>query len=287
MALKLVTACLLGARLNQLVAADENEKQEGPCSSAELQKKETSCLEAMDGAVDLDNVCPAWYIYECCFKDPFASCGSDTQAEISTMLGDRQIYFWGRKQCASANCSSSQADLPAEVEMRLMTEIEFSNPNATRAFTLDKKVEAVKKATGVELPEAVLKGFEIIAKYALPDATPIAKAKVAIANANNVSESQVQVTQSSARRLGVGRRLPVNVDGTITAPDGSKAASVQTSAENTAELESEIGGTVSVAKAPVTLAKVEAKVKSAPSATAQLASQIESAGSDVDGVILV
>merc|ERR1711959_825595 len=153
-------------------------------------------------------------------------------------------------------------------------------------FNLDKYVEAVKKATGVaELPEAVVKAFEIIVKYVLPDATAIATATAAIAKANDVLESQVQVTQSSARRLGAGRRLAMNVDVTITVADKSKAAAVQTSAANATTLESEIGGTVSVAKAPVTTAKVETKVKSAPSATGQLASQIESAGSDVGGTI--
>merc|ERR1712139_621737 len=63
------------------------------------------------------------------------------------------------------------------------------------------------------------------------------------------------------------------------------AAAVQTSAANATTLESGIGGAVSVAKAPVTTAKVETKVKSAPSATGQLVSQIESASSDVGGTI--
>merc|ERR1712188_47604 len=93
------------------------------------------------------------------------------------------------------------------------------------------------------------------------------------------------VTQSSSRRLGAGRRLAMNVDVTITVPDKSKAAAVQTSAANATTLESEIGGAVSVAKAPVTTVKVETKVKGAPSAAGQLASQIESAGSDVGGTI--
>merc|ERR1711881_444818 len=112
-----------------------------------------------------------------------------------------------------------------------------------------------------------------------------ATAKAAIAKANDVAEDQVQLTRSSARRLGAGRRLAMNVDVTITVPDKAKAAAVQTSVANAGALESELGGTVSVAKAPVTTAKVETKVKSAPSMAGQLASQIESAGSDVGGTI--
>merc|ERR1712139_187428 len=165
----------------------------------------------------------------------------------------------------------------------LMANIQISDP---LAFDVTKYVEAVKKATGViEIPEAVVKAFEIVVKYVLPDATVMATAKTAIAKANHVVESQVQVTQSSARRLGAVRRLAMNVDVTITVPDKTKAAAVQTSAANATALESEIGGAVSVAKAPATTVKVETKVKSAPSVTGQLASQIENAGSDVGGTI--
>merc|ERR1712232_1116308 len=144
------------------------------------------------------------------------------------------------------------------VETTLMADIQISDP---LAFSLDAYVEAVKKATGVaKLPEAVLKAFEIIVKYVLPDATEIATAKAAIAKANAVEENQVQIAQSGARRLGAGRRLAMNVDVTITVPDQKKAAAVQTSAASAAALESELVGTVSVAKAPATTAKVETKV---------------------------
>jgi len=267
-----------------------NDNQANSCTSAELQTKSSSCIQKMTAAAAGGNVCSAWQTYECCLKDSFGSCGSDMQNKISTMMSTMQTQYDailpGLAQCASATCSSSQAGpspTPAEVETTLMAHIHISDP---LAFNLDKYLEAVKKATGVaQLPSAVVKAFEVIVKYVLPDATPIATAKAAIAKANDVSESQVQVAQSGSRRLGAGRRLAMNVDVTITVPDKSKAAAVQTSAANAATLESEIGGTVSVAKAPATTAKVETKVKSAPSAAAQLASQIESAGSDVGGTI--
>lgn len=193
----------------------------------------------------------------------------------------------GLSKCASSTCSSdsqSGPSTPAEVETTLMAHIHISDP---LAFNLTMYAEAVKKATGVaQLPEAVLKAFEIIAKYVLPDATEIATAKAAIAKANGVEDSQVEVVQSGGvRRLGAGRRLAMNVDVTITVPDREKAAAVQTSAANATTLGSQLGGSVSVAEAPVTTAKVETKVKSAPSATSQLVSQIESAGSDIGGTI--
>jgi len=268
-----------------------NDDQANSCSSAELQKKSSSCIQKMTAAAAGGNICGAWQTYECCLKDSFASCGSDIQGQISTMMSTMKPQYDsilpGLAKCASATCSSESQPVasptPAEVETTLMANIEISDP---LAFDVDKYVEAVKKATGVaQLPEAVVKAFEIVVKYMLPDATVMATAKAAIAKANGVDENQVQVTQSSARRLGAGRRLAMNVDVTITVPDKTKAAAVQTSAANAAALESELGGTVSVAKAPVTTAKVETKVKSAPSVTGQLVSQIESAGSDVGGTI--
>merc|ERR1712159_20131 len=258
------------------------------CPAGELQTKTASCTQKMTAAAAGGDACGVWQTLECCLTEAYSSCGKEGQIStmMSTMKTQYNAILPGLANCASATCSSSQAGAsptPAEVETTLMAHIHISDP---LTFNLDRYVEAVKKATGVaQLPEAVLKAFEIIVKYALPDATLISKAKAAIAKANDVSESQVKVTQSSARRLGAGRRLAMNVDVTITVPDKTKAAAVQTSAANAATLESEIGGTVSVAKAPATTAKVETKVKSAPSATAQLASQIESAGSDVGGTI--
>merc|ERR1711904_616889 len=164
----------------------------------------------------------------------------------------------------------------------LMAHIHLSDP---LAFSVDKYVEAVKKATGVaQLPEAVVKAFEIIVKYALPTATEIAAATAAIAKANGVAETQVQVAQGSARRLGA-RCLSMNVDVTITVPDKTQAAEVLSSASNVTALGSELGGEVSVTSAPATSATVETKVKSSPSAASKLVSQIESVGPDVGGTI--
>merc|ERR1711981_615211 len=77
----------------------------------------------------------------------------------------------------------------------------------------------------------------------------------------------------------------MNADVTITVPDKAKASAVQKSASNTTTLESELGGAVSITKAPVTTAKVETKAKRAPSVTGKLLSQIESAGPAVGGTI--
>merc|ERR1712070_487074 len=203
----------------------------------------------------------------------------------STMKTQYDAILPGLAKCGSATCSSESgpSPTPAQVETTLMASIEISDP---LTFTLEKYLEAVKKATGVEeLPEAVVKAFEIIVNYVLPDATEMSKAKTAIAKANGVAEDEVQIAQSGARRLGAGRRLANDVVVTITVLDKTKAAAVQKSAADTTTLGSELGGTVAVKGAPVTTAKVETKVKSAPSAASQLKSQIESAGADVGGTI--
>jgi len=266
-----------------------NKNEASSCSATDLQTKSSSCIQGMTAAAAGGDACGAWQTYECCLKDAFASCGSDMQSKISTMMSTMKTQYKGMlpglASCASATCSSQNGAPPApeEVETTVMANIELADP---LAFNVDKYVEAVKKATGVDkLPEAVVKAFEIIVKYVLPDAATMAAAKAAIAKANNVAENQVQVAKSSARRLGAGRRLAMNVDVTITVPDKSKAAAVQKSASNTTTLESELGGAVSITKAPVTTAKVETKVKSAPSVTGKLLSQIESAGPAVGGTI--
>jgi hypothetical protein len=241
----------------------------------------------MTAAAAGGDACGVWQTLECCLTEAYSSCGKE--GEISTMMSTMKTQYNailpGLASCASATCSSASAAKPAEVETTLMTSIQLSDP---LKFDLDKYVEAVQKATGVEqLPVAVVKAFEIIVKYMLPESTDIAKATAAIAKANAVEEEQVQVVESGSRRLGAGRRLAANVDVTITVADKEKAAAVQTSSAETAALDSELGGKVTVAKAPVTTAKVETKVKSAPSAASQLVSQIESenVGSAVSGTV--
>jgi len=259
------------------------------CSSSEMQTKSSSCIQKMTAAAAGGNTCGAWNTYECCLKESFASCGSDMQGQISTMMSTMKTQYDailpGLAKCVSSACSSESgpSPTPAQVETTLMASIELADP---LTFSLEKYLEAVKKATGVEeLPAAVVKAFEIIVKYVLPDATEMSKAKTAIAKVNAVTEDEVQVTQSGARRLGAGRRLANDVVVTITVLEKTKAAAVQKSAASTTTLGSELGGAVSVKEAPVTTAKVETKVKSAPSAASQLKSQIESAGSDVGGTI--
>jgi len=269
-------------------SSNSNSQDTLACTESEMSSRSTSCIAKMTAAKG-GNICGAWNTYECCLKEAFASCDSDMQGKISTLMGTIKTTYDGMMpglaKCASATCSSGSgpSPTPAEVETTIMASIELTDP---LAFNLDKYIEAVKTATGVaQLPKAVVKAFEIIVKYMLPDATDIAKATAAIAKANGVPEDQVQVVHSNSRRLGAGRRLAKSFDVTITVADKEKASAVQTSAANVTTLGSELGGDVSVSKAPLATVKVETKVTSAPSAVSKLASQLESAGSDIGGTI--
>merc|ERR1719310_997190 len=191
------------------------------CSTSELQTKSTSCIKKMTDAAAGGDACGTWQTLECCLTEAYSSCGKE--GEISTMMSTMKTQYNailpGLANCASATCPSASGApaKPAEVETTLMTSIQLSDP---LKFDLDKYVEAVQKATGVEqLPVAVVKAFEIIVQYMLPESTDIAKATAAIAKANAVKEEQVQVVESGSRRLGAGRRLAANVDVTITVAD--------------------------------------------------------------------
>merc|ERR1719262_464086 len=104
------------------------------CSSTELQKKSSSCIQEMTAAAAGGNTCGAWQTYECCLTDSFASCGSDMQGQIATMMSTMKVQYDaivpGLSKCASAACSSESqpgaSPTPIEVETTLMAMIQIS-----------------------------------------------------------------------------------------------------------------------------------------------------------------
>jgi len=305
MAAQFVMVCLLAASLTQ--PADARSKPLcDPTEVTAIQHGMITCR--MKLGTGTGDFCIRYAEYTTCIGNLLDNCLYSSVHFTSSMLSAPAVYSSQLEKCSSYASgsgnekasasdpqnsgidlgSSSQAGpsrTPAEVETTIMAVMQISDP---LAFELDRYVEAVKKATRItQLPKAVVKEFKILVKYVLPNAILVSGAKAAIAKASNVLDSQVQVTQSSARRLRAGRRLALNiVDVTITVPDKSQAAAVQKSAADVAALESGIDGHVSVANAPVTTAKVETKVQSASSVAARLGSQIEHGVSDVDGTIM-
>merc|ERR1712159_618018 len=72
-----------------------NDNQASSCSSIELQKRASSCIQDMTAATAGGDICPAWQTYECCLRDSYASCGSDMQGKISTMMSAIKTQYTG------------------------------------------------------------------------------------------------------------------------------------------------------------------------------------------------
>jgi len=181
-------------------------------------------------------------------------------------------------------CTASE---PSVVEKTLEAMIELSDPTT---FNLQSYIDAVKTKTGVSTtPIAVLKAWEIILQYAVPEGATETKLKAAIAKAMNVAETAIKIVMaaSGGRRLNSNRRLAANADVTITTDTAENAKSLKTVSAGAAvdSLKSELGGDVVVSKQPKAIAKVETKITTETSKVSDLKAQVESVGPDVGGTI--
>jgi len=282
------------------------------CDSFDFQSKMSECRRPLMQAAASSNVCEGWKQMECCLLDSVASCGKSIQDQVKSRLASisdtlkRQPMFQNALAgCRAATCHSSPA-VTEEVEKAtsFMADIILEDPHT---FDLDKFTAAVKKRTGLLEVEGVLKAFEILVQYVVPEAVDLKNVKAAIAKANSVQESQIFLgqykpeTNSGSRRLLSPRLLASKttiIDARITVPDAEQAAIVKESAADVNTLlESDLGEAVSLSQAPVAIAQVvlafnslEAAIEltSDPSvATSMLASMIEKAGADVGGTIMV
>jgi len=104
-----------------------NDNQASLCSSTELQKKASSCIQNMTAAAGGGDICPAWQTYECCLRDSYASCGSEMQGKISTMMSAIKTQYTGIL-CASATCSSQSQTSPFPTP--------FSSNGASSSFNI-------------------------------------------------------------------------------------------------------------------------------------------------------
>jgi hypothetical protein len=253
----------------------------------------TECQAPMMQAAQSGNVCGGWNSFQCCLIDSVASCGKDMQDKVKGLVEQTSKSFSGTPGfasldgCGAASCASS-APVPEKVTA-VMAGITLSNP---RDFDLKTFEAAVKERTGASNVQAVLKAFEIIAKYGVPDTMDLSLLKAAIAKANSVPESQIDVEKSgrrlSTQRLLAAKTTDVDVIITVPGPDAEKAAAVKETAGNVAKLGDELGQGVSILKAPEAVAKVETTVTSDPSLTADaLTSKMTEVGTDVGGKVTV
>jgi len=264
---------------------------ESSCSVNVAQKTE-ECKAPLMQAAGAGDLCGGWNNFQCCLIDSVASCGKSMQDEVkgtiaTTMTTFKSIpQFSALEGCGAATCAGAPAPVPEKVTA-LMAGVTLPNP---RDFDLQAFKDAVKKHTDASVVEVVLKGFEILAKYGVTDALDLSKVKAAIAKANSVEESQINI-ENNGRRLSSQRLLATKtteIDVTITVPDADRAAAVMTSAEDVAKLGKELGQDVTMDKAPEATAKVETTLTSDPSLTMDtLTSKMAKAGSDVGGTVTV
>jgi len=253
------------------------------------------CQAPMMQAAQSGNVCGGWNSFQCCLIDSVASCGKDMQDKVKGLVDQTSKTFSSTPGfasldgCGAASCASS-APVPEKVTA-VMAGITLSNP---RDFDLKTFEAAVKERTGASNVQAVLKAFEIIAKYGVPDTMDLSLLKAAIAKANSVPESQIDVEKSgrrlSTQRLLAAKTADVDVTITVPGPDAEKAVAVKETAANVGKLGDELGQGVSILiqKAPEAVAKVETTVTSDPSLTADaLTSKMTEAGADVGGKVTV
>jgi len=275
------------------VPSPAEEASSAACASLNLQQKMTECQAPMMQAAQSGNMCGGWNNFQCCLIDSVASCGKDMQDRVKGMVDQTSKTFSGMPGfasldgCGAASCASS-APAPEKVTA-VMAGITLSNP---RDFDLETFETAVKKRTGASNVQAVLKAFEIVAKYSVPDTMDLSPLKAAIAKANSVQESQIDVEKSgrrlSTQRLLAAKTTDVDVTITVPGPDAEKAVAVKETAANVSKLGDELGQTVTISKAPQAIAKVETTVTSDASLTADtLTSKMTEVGTDVGGKVTV
>jgi hypothetical protein len=275
------------------------------CGQAALTMKSTECIGQISANIG-QGVCPAWNSYVCCLKDAFSSCPSLSSVIDSTVNTMKTSYasqpqFAAISSCPDAVCSGGSggsggsgegasgetASEPSVVEKTLEAMIELSDPTT---FNLQSYIDAVKTKIGASANvNAVLKAWEIILQYALPEGTTETQLKAAIAKAMNVVETAIKIVMaaSGGRRLNSNRRLAANADVTITTDTAENAKSLKTVSAGAAvdSLKSELGGDVVVSKEPKAIAKVETKITTETSKVSDLKAQVESVRPDVGGTI--
>jgi len=169
--------------------------------------------------------------------------------------------------CSAGGNSVGGASTPVAVERAIETIIEFGATFDPTSFSLPQYLAAVASKIGGKAPEAVIKAWDIVLAYAVPDGTTDSQIKAAIATTMNVAESSITIL-AGGRRLTTLRRLAVDKQVSISASDATLAKQYKDNsvlAATTDSLTSTLGGAVTVKTQPVAKVRVETKVTSTKS----------------------
>jgi len=265
--------------------------------SADLQTCSTAFTQSMMAVITNPNadLCPGWKDFVCCIKGKYDACGvSGIETYLNTMSTSMSAAYPSLSSCSndlsqcpgsSTGSSTGGSTTPTYVDTVLTAALEMADPTA---FNMADYITAVKASSSSDEVTAVLKAWEIVVKYAVPDGTTEASLKSAIATTMSVLESAITIVMGSGRRLSPERRLATNADVTITATDAANAKALKTSAASTESktaLGEAVGGSISVVEAPKAVAKIETTVKTEDSKASQLTTQLASAGAAAGGTI--
>jgi hypothetical protein len=252
------------------------------CDFGAIDRKGAECGQAVPSDMAGGDICGVWSTFECCVKDAFSSCDASVQSKIAKgITQNSQSMTQEMPELASCEvpmCSSEAGEV-------LMTSIII----APAKFSLKDYIAAVKKTLGSTHVKATLKYFKILVSYLVPEGAALDKIKQALKTANNVTDSEVEVSFPS-RRLGDDRRMAssqIQVAATFKVTTKEKAVGVTTSAESasTSQLEADLGGAATVASTPVTSVEVETQVRVSKERKDDLSTAIEGAGKDIGGTI--
>merc|ERR1719221_1702314 len=190
-----------------------------------------------------------------------------------------QLSNCGAATCSGGNSGSSPSSPPSPISTVLTATFDaIADPTA---FDLKTYIEAVKGKTKSETVTALVKLWEVALEYSVQDDTTEAVLTAATAKVMNVVADAIKVViKNGSRRLGDKRRLAATAEVTMTTKDAAVAKTFMMSSSNTTNLGTELGGSVSVAKAAQAKAKVETTVLTEPSKVDALKNQVEAAGSD-------
>jgi len=188
-------------------------------------------------------------------------------SNLQALPGMADVASCSMPSCSAGGNSGGESPPPVAVEKAIETLIEFGTTFDPTSFSLTQYLDAVGSKLGGKAPEAMIKAWDIVLEYAVPDGTTDAQIKAAIATAMDIAEALLTILPKG-RRLTTLRRLAVDKQVSISASDATLAKQYKDNsvlAATTDSLTSTLGGAVTVKTQPVAKVRVETKVTSTKS----------------------
>jgi len=183
---------------------------EAGCTSSDVTKKLTSCLQAFTAALAGGDVCGSWSTFECCMTNHFASCDDTVKKsvadKVATQKSTNAMINPNLKDCTAqcAGVASSPASGPKDMDVTIAID---GSTDPTAAATKAKTVKATAGTDTVTALKTALGGDVTIKTQ------PKAKAKVETKVKAEASKSAQMKSAISSNAVGLA------VGGTVTVPE--------------------------------------------------------------------